>query len=117
MVLLLNLLLPTIILFICWIGAKNFKKAVGDQAKIFSVVKTIFVILLVVFIYSTIQPSYLPKGTAPAMGKVPFENREVQVQDRLLKPMSEEDRQKRVEEILTVRDEVKQVLEQNKKVD
>lgn len=117
MVLLLNLLLPTIILFICWIGTKNFKRAVGDQAKIFSAVKTIFAILLVVFVYSTIQPSYLPKGAAPAMSKVPIEQREVVLQDRLLKPMAEEDRQKRVDEILTVRDEVKQVLEQNKKVD
>ena len=69
------------------------------------------------FVYGMIQPSYLPKGTAPAMNKVPIEQREVVLQDRLLKPMSEEDRQKRIDEIITVRNEVKEVLEKNKKVD
>ncbi len=76
MVLLLNLLLPAIILVICWVGSKYLKKAKTDQDKLFVVVKTIFAILFSAIIYSVLHPSYLPKGTAPAMSKVPIEHRE-----------------------------------------
>ncbi|MFM7812600.1 MAG: hypothetical protein ACKO7M_13065 [Acinetobacter junii] len=117
MVLFLNLLVPFVLLVIAYFGYKKVKQQTKTKDKfkfgfIYAGIGYFFIV-----VYGAIQPSYLPKGTAPAMSKVPIEQREVVLQDRLLKPMSEEDRQKRVDEILTVRDEVKQVLEQNKKVD
>ena len=47
------------------------------------------------------------------MRKVPIEHEEMLAQDRLLKPLSEQERQKRVNELLTVREEVKAVLDNN----
>jgi amino acid transporter len=117
MIIILNLLLPVILSFIAYIGFRKSKKYESnyDKCKVGGI--TVGIMVLVFIVYSTIQPSYMPKGTAPVMSKVPIEHSDAVIQDRLLKPMSEEDRQKRVDEIITVRDEVKQVLEQNKKVD
>lgn len=117
MVLLFNLLVPLVLLVIAYFGYKKVKQQTKTKDKFkFGFIYAGVAYFFIAF-YGAVQPSYLPKGTAPAMSKVPIEHREVEIRDRLLKPMSEEDRQKRVDEILTVRDEVKQVLEQNKKVD
>lgn len=62
-------------------------------------------------IYQGIQPSYLPKGDVPSMTRVPItQSKDIEVQDRLLKPMDEAKRQERVEEIITVREEVNTIL-------
>lgn len=68
--------------------------------------------LLVLALYANIQPSYLPKGTVPALSRVPIEQPQArEMENRLKEPMSEEKRQQRVDEIITVRDEIKEILQ------
>lgn len=117
MVVFLNLLLPILILIICWIGSSKLKKAADDKTKIFVIVKTIFAIVITVVTYSMVQPSYMPKGKAPVMSKVPVEYTDAVIQDRLLKPRTEAEAQQKVDEMLTVRDEAKKILEDSKKKD
>lgn len=105
MVLMLNFLLAALLIFIAlaayWFRKKGWKAGVAGVASA----------LFVTIVYANIQPSYLPKGKAPAMKRVPIEkSTEAKIEDRLLKPMSEEDRQKRVDEIITVRSEVLEVI-------
>jgi hypothetical protein len=113
MIVILNLLLPVILATIAYVGFRNSKKyeSIFDKCKVGGI--TVGIMVLVFIVYSTIQPSYMPKGGVPNMSRVPIEHSDAVMQDRLLKPMSEEDRQKRVEEIITVREEVKAVLEKN----
>lgn len=105
MVLVLNFLLAALLILIALVSYWNRKK--GWKAAAWGMGSALFVTI----IYANIQPSYLPKGKVPVMKRVPYENPvEAEIEDRLLKPMSEEDRQKRVDEIITVRSEISEVL-------
>lgn len=105
MVLMLNFLLASLLILIALVAYLNRNK--GWKAAAAGVASALFVTI----VYANIQPSYLPKGKVPAMKRVPIENpAEAKIEDRLLKPVSEEDRQKRVDEIITVRSEVLGVL-------
>lgn len=105
MVLMLNFLLFALLSLIALVSYWNRKK--GWKAAAAGMASALFVTIL----YANIQPSYLPKGKVPAMKRVPYEKpSEAKIEDRLLKPMSEEDRQKRVDEIITVRSEVLEVI-------
>lgn len=116
MVLLLNLLLPLLLLVILLFGYVRLGKKKTYTEKVKTGALTLIAMIATILLYANIQPSYMPKGTVPNMSKVPITtNNEAIIQDRLLKPMSEENRQKRVDEILTVRDEVKDVLKKNEK--
>lgn len=106
MVLMLNFLLAALLILIAL--ATYWRRKKGWKAAAVGVASALFVTI----VYANIQPSYLPKGKAPAMKRVPIEKpAEAKIEDRLLKPMSEEDRQKRVDEIITVRSEVLEVLD------
>lgn len=64
-------------------------------------------------IYQGIQPSYIPKTGVPPMLRLEIEEpKDPQIEDRLLKPqLSTKEREERLDEIITVRSEVKEILE------
>lgn len=108
MIILLNMLLALILTAIAAVGYFVYKK----NKKISTIVVTVVAALLVVFIYSSIQPSYLPKGKAKPMPGVPLETYEkLEIKDISIKALSKEKRQERFDEIITVRKEVKAVLD------
>jgi len=111
MILLLNLALPILLLIIA-IATVLFAKKSNNRS--LTVGKGLIAAFFVTLTYVSVQPSYMPKGKAPTMPRVPIEFEELQVQDRLLKPMAEQERQQRVNELITVRDEVKAVLDKSK---
>lgn len=115
MIVLLNLILPTLILLVLAVGYHYFKKARTQIKKQRVVIITLFVAVLVVIVYGAIQPSYMPKGKAPVMSKVPVEYTDAVIQDRLLKPRTEAEAQRKVDEMLTVREEAKKILKENNK--
>ena len=107
MVLLFNLALPITLLIIAATGWWRFNRAANKKAVI---VVTATVMAAVTILYANIQPSYMPKGKAPAMVRMPLEQKDTQLNDLLLKPLPAEERQQRVNELITVREEVKAVL-------
>lgn len=111
MTLLFNLLLPAIILLI---GAVGYQAAKKSKNKISTYSKTLAFMVGSVVVYSTIQPSYLPKGETPHLSKMPFEQVELTADDRLLKPKTEAERQAKVDSLLTAKDEIKEVLSKKK---
>lgn len=108
MIVLLNMLLTIILTAIVSVGYFVYKK----NNKISTIVITAVTAVLVVVIYSTIQPSYLPKGKAKPMQAVPLETYEkLEIKDISIKALPKEQRQERFDEIITVRKEVKAVLD------
>lgn len=83
MVLLLNLLFP---LGMVLLGASYYKW----RKKWIIVVAAIALIL-----YPMAQPSYMPKGRVERTELIPFEHKELEVQDRLLTPPSGEEMDER----------------------
>ena len=65
--------------------------------------------VVVLMSYMLIQPSYLPKGKAPRMQGVTFEQKEVELKDRLSKP-----KERNINETITVKEEVKNILKEEK---
>lgn len=115
MVLLLNLLLPALLIIIFLIGLKKFNKETDNNKKIKNACVTLIIMLTVFIVYSNVQPSYLPKGSVPNLQKVPIELNSSKPVQNLTQGRTDEQRQQRVEEIITVRDEVKRILEENNK--
>lgn len=76
MVLLLNLLFP---LTMVLLGASYFK---WKKNWIISVMA------IALILYSMVQPSYMPKGKVERTELLPFEHKELEVQDRLLSSTS-----------------------------
>lgn len=107
MVLFLNFLLVLLLLGVSSIGYYKYKKTKDMKWAVI----TLVVNFLVVIIYNTIQPSYLPKGEAPKMVGVPYESYEYEVRDLSVKPLSKEDSKQRVDSLITVREEVKAILD------
>jgi hypothetical protein len=109
MVLLLNLLSYAIGGLILIAGYYHGKKT-GKKAKSWAI--AFVVMLLWNFLYTIARPSYLPKGTAAPMPRVPFEEiEEKPIQDRTKKPeMSTDERKQHFQETFTVREEVKEIL-------
>lgn len=106
MTLLLNFLLPIASLLIAVIGYRLYKKS---DNKLSTLLYTAATMLVVAITYSAIQPAYIPKNAAPRMAKVPIEQpTEAVIENRMLVP---KDRTNSVSEILTIREEVKEVLE------
>lgn len=110
MTLLLNAALPLMLLVIA-IATVMFAK--GSNNRIITAIKGISCAAALIVVYGAIQPSYMPKGKAPAMAKVPIEYSDSVIQDRLLKPISAEDSQQKVDNMLTVRQEAKKILSEN----
>lgn len=115
MVVLLNLALPLLIVVISSIGYYYFNKTRSQKKKIRIGVITMLLNIVFFLAYAMVQPSYMPKGKAPAMSKVPVEYTDAVIQDRLLKPRTEAEAQQKVDELLTVREEAKKLLEESKK--
>lgn len=111
MVILLNLLLGLIIGVVMIGGYLVYKRT--KSPKVAPVVVSL--VCLIVIIYGNVQPSYMPKGTVPSMDRVPYDTEEYELQDLTVKPLSKEDSQKRLDKILTVRDEVKEIIEKGEK--
>lgn len=110
MVILYNIL-PIIIVLASVLGGYLAFKKYGVKGAILSAIAAFLLLAL----YTNIQPSYLPKGTVPALSRVPIEQPKVRdIENRLKEPMSEEQRQQRVDEIITVRDEIKHILADEK---
>lgn len=68
----------------------------------------LMVAIVFVIVYGLLQPSYMPKGTVKALPNAEFKVENKVIQDRVLKPMSSEDRSARmaeVEELATKRRE------------
>lgn len=108
MIILLNMLLSLILAAIVGVGYFLYKK----NKKISTIVITSVSALLVIIVYSSIQPSYLPKGKAKPMQPVPLETYEkLEIKDISIKALPKEKRQERFDEIITVRKEVKAVLD------
>lgn len=101
MVLFLNILLPLLMLIILAIGMWRYKKTKNK----WTAVKIGVTIVVVILGYSLIQPSYIPKGKAPRMQGVTFEQKEVTIKDNLTKP-----KERDVNHTITVREEVKEIL-------
>ena len=111
-VLLLNLLLPVIM----FVGAMLLLWRYNKTKKISTGIKGLVALIVVGYLYTMALPSYLPKGTAPVMAKVPIEDKEVELKDKLRKPdLSKEEREKRVDELLTVRKEAAEILSKDNK--
>lgn len=61
--------------------------------------------VVVLMSYMLIQPSYLPKGKAPRIQGVVIEQKEVELKDNLSKP-----EERNIDKTITVREEVKEIL-------
>lgn len=101
MVLFLNILLPLLMFVILATGMWRYKKTKNK----WTVVKTGVIMVVVMLGYSLIQPSYIPKGKAPRMQDVTFEQKEVSIKDNLTKP-----NRRYINQTITVRKEVKEIL-------
>lgn len=107
MVILYNLLPLIIVLVAVILGYFSYQK-LGVKGAVISAALA----LLALTLYTNIQPSYLPKGSVPALSRMPIEQpMEREIKNRLKEPMSEEKRQQRVDEIITVREEIKEILQ------
>ena len=112
MTLLLNLLLPLVLLVVAYITYAFYKKS--DDKKI-TIVKGIAAALFSYMIYVTVQPSYIPKAEVKPFPKVAQEVvKDLTVQDRLLKPSNKEQSKANVDSLLTAKDSVNKILEDNK---
>ena len=111
MTLLLNLLLPVFILLVALITYFFYNRS---KNKLLTVGKGVVVGLFVYALYSVVQPSYLPKVGVKDLPRLPVEQvQEIPVEDRLSKPLSKEDSRKRVDQMLTAKDEIKQILDKS----
>lgn len=106
MVLLLNIITPVIVFVVALIGYHYYKKS---KNKLLTIIKTLVIIIAVILTHSFVRPSYIPKGVAPKMPKIVIEEKEIEMQDNLSKP-----KERNVNETLTVREEVKTILKEDK---
>lgn len=112
MTLLLNLLLPISILLVGLVTYFFYKRS-GN--KLLTAGKGVVVGLFVYALYTLVQPSYIPKVGVKDLPRLPAEQvQEIPVEDRLSKPLSKEDSRKRVDEMLTAKDDIKEVLKKSK---
>ena len=105
MVIVLNVFLPVLLLSVLAAGMWHYNKTKNK----WTVIKTGVIMVVVMMIYMLIQPSYLPKGKAPRMQGVAFEQKEVELKDNLSKPKARD-----VNETITVKEEVKNILKEEK---
>lgn len=105
MVIILNVLLPVLLLSILAAGMWRYNKTKNK----WTVIKTGVIMIAVMMIYMLIQPSYLPKGKAPRMQGVTFEQKEVELKDNLSKP-----KERDINENITIKEEVKNILKEEK---
>lgn len=105
MVIILNVLLPILLLSVLAAGMWRYNKTKNKV----TVVKTGVIMIVVMIVYMLIQPSYLPKGKAPRMQGVTFEQKEVELKDNLSKP-----KERDINETITVKEEVKNILKEEK---
>ena len=105
MVIILNVLLPVLLLSVLAAGMWQYNKTKNK----WTVIKTGVIMIAVMMVYMLIQPSYLPKGKAPRMQGVTFEQKEVELKDNLSKP-----KERDINETITIREEVKNILKEEK---
>lgn len=105
MVIVLNVLLPVLLLSVLAAGMWRCNKTKNK----WTVVKTGVIMVVVMMVYMLIQPSYLPKGKAPRMQGVTFEQKEVELKDNLSKPEERD-----INDTITVRKEVQEILKEEK---
>lgn len=105
MVIVLNVLLPVLLLSVLAAGMWRYNKTKNK----WTVVKTGVIMVVVMMVYMLIQPSYLPKGKTPRMQGVTFEQKEVELKDNLSKP-----KERDVNETITIKEEVKNILKEEK---
>jgi hypothetical protein len=97
------------------IGYITYLFVKGSKNKPVTAMKGALVMLVFSLVYSMIQPSYIPKTEVKALPKVPEALvKDIPVENRLLSPMQKEERQERVEALLTNKDEVKDILNKTK---
>lgn len=108
MTLLLNFVLPLLVVICITIGW-GYSKYYKSKPKGILIGLAWFAMLF--FIYSKIQPSYLPKGKVPVMSEPIFEtSSDISIEDRVLKPaLNEKEREERLDNLLTFKKEVKQI--------
>lgn len=89
----------------------QFKKK--DFAK---VVWSVFITACLLLVYQNIQPSYIPKTGVPPMVRMPLEETDKVVVDRILKPqMTTREREEHFDKnVLTYDDQIKEILKENK---
>lgn len=105
MVIILNVLLPVLLLSVLAAGMWRYNKTKNK----WTAVKTGVIMVVVMMMYMLIQPSYLPKGKAPRMQGVTFEQKEVELKDNLSKP-----KERDINDTITVRKEVQEILKEEK---
>lgn len=105
MVIVLNVLLPVLLLSVLAAGMWRYNKTKNK----WTVIKTGVIMIMVMMVYMLIQPSYLPKGKAPRMQGVTFEQKEVELKDNLSKPEERD-----INKTITVKEEVKNILKEEK---
>lgn len=105
MVIILNVLLPVLLLSVLAAGMWRYNKTKNK----WTVVKTGVIMVVVMIVYMLIQPSYLPKGKAPRMQGITFEQKEVELKDNLSKP-----KERDINETITIKKEVKNILKEEK---
>ena len=105
MVIILNVLLPVLMLSVLAAGMWRYNKTKNK----WTVVKTGIIMVVVMMVYMLIQPSYLPKGKAPRMQGVTFEQKEVELKDNLSKP-----KERDINKTITIKEEVKNILKEEK---
>lgn len=105
MVIVLNVLLPVLLLSVLAAGMWRYNKTKNK----WTVVKTGVIMVVVMMSYMLIQPSYLPKGKAPRMQGVTFEQKEVELKDNLSKP-----KERDINKTIPIKEEVKNILKEEK---
>lgn len=105
MVIVLNVLPPVLLLSVLAAGMWRYNKTKNK----WTVIKTGVIMIMVMMVYMLIQPSYLPKGKAPRMQGVTFEQKEVELKDNLSKP-----KERDINENITIKEEVKNILKEEK---
>lgn len=86
MIVALNYALPILLLIVAFIGYKTKKY-----------IASVMVALALVIVYQAVQPTYIPKGTVPAMQIKQTEYVDKPIVDRTRKVLSPEERDARME--------------------
>jgi len=95
MIALLNIIPVVIIALFGWWGYLRWKKQGKQPRALFA---PLVMMAISLFFYTTMQPSYLPKGTVARTKPPAFEQTDTTIRDISRKPMPAEERDKRMEQ-------------------
>ena len=104
MTLFLNFVIPTFLVFMCFVSYILFDRAKTVKDKVKVVMICLVIAASGVYVYNAVYKTALPKGTVQKMPSVVIEEKQLEIKDLTVKPVERDS--------INVREEVKKVLEE-----